>query len=160
MPRIAIAVLAGALLALGACGSGDEQASTTTADVADTSESTAAAAAPEGLTGVVWQWQGSAYSDDTEATPDDPSRYTIEFNDDGTAGIKADCNMVRGEYTTDGSTISIALGASTKVACPDDSLDAEFLRDLEGAATYAVDSGELRIDIKFDSGSMRFAPAG
>ncbi len=115
------------------------------------------------LQGVVWEWQGSQYSDDTEAVPEDPSRYTIEFADDGTATIQADCNQVRADYVAneDDSTLSITPGASTKVACPEDSLDSEFMRDLEGAAIYFFDdAGDLLIDIKFDSGTMRFSPRG
>jgi heat shock protein HslJ len=157
VPRVAVSAVAALVLALtlAACGGGDDA---TTAAAADT-ESAAEAGGTSNLTGVVWEWQGSSYSDDSSATPDDPSRYTIEFLDDGTASIKADCNQVQAQYTADGTSISITPGASTKVACPEDTLDFEFLLDLEGAATYAVDESSLRIDIKFDSGSMQFAPA-
>jgi heat shock protein HslJ len=111
------------------------------------------------LKGVVWEWQGSSYSDDSDATPADPRRYTVEFVDDGSLAIKADCNRVRGSYTDDGSTLTIELGPSTKAACPPDSLDSEFLRDLAAASTYALESGALRIDLKLDTGSMQLAPA-
>jgi heat shock protein HslJ len=112
------------------------------------------------LQGTVWEWQGSQYSDDSEATPDDPSRYTIEFADDGTVGIKADCNQVGGTYEEGDGTLAITLGPSTLAACPPDSLDKEFLRDLEGAASYAFgDAGALQIGIKLDSGTMTFEPS-
>jgi heat shock protein HslJ len=70
---------------------------------------------------------------------------------------------VRADYEANesDSTLTITPGASTKVACPEDSLDSEFMRDLEGAAIYFFDdAGDLLIDIKFDSGTMRFSPSG
>ena len=162
MPRLAATAFAALTLvvALAGCGGGDETPATTAATTATEEASETGAVEPPGLTGVVWEWQGSSYNDDSEAVPDDPAQYTIEFADDGTAIIQADCNQVRAEYTADESTMTITPGPSTKVACPEGSLDSRFLLDLEGAATYAVESGELRIDIKFDTGSMRFAPAG
>jgi heat shock protein HslJ len=113
------------------------------------------------LQGVVWQWQESLYSDESEAVPEDPAQYTIEFADDGSAAVKADCNQVRAEYESDADgTISIVLGPSTLAACPPGTLDAEFLRDLEGAAIYFFDDdGLLRIDIKFSTGTMTFDSA-
>lgn len=118
-------------------------------------------AGPSSLRGATWQWQGSSYSDESEAVPDDPALYTIEFADDGTASIKANCNQVRAEYTAgEDGTLSIVLGPSTLAACPPGSLDGEFLRDLEGAAAYFFDDGRLLIDIKLSTGTMRFASAG
>lgn len=138
--RIALALLAVLAAAAAGCGGdgGDDNAS---------------------LTDVTWEWQGSSYSNDTEATPDDPARYTVEFLDDGSVAIKADCNHVQGTYTDDGSALTIQLGPSTKAACPPDSLDTEFLRDLAAAGTYALETDSLRIDLALDTGSMQLAPA-
>ena len=165
--RAALVLVALVLGAGTACGGGDEESSSAPPPPAEPPAAEPPAAEPPGTTGtlqgVVWEWQGSQYSDDTEAVPEDPSRYTIEFADDGTATIQADCNQVRADYVAneDDSTLSITPGASTKVACPEDSLDSEFMRDLEGAAIYFFDdAGDLLIDIKFDSGTMRFSPSG
>jgi heat shock protein HslJ len=138
-----VLVLAGA-----ACGGGDDGASSTAAPASTT------------LQGPVWQWQGSQYNNDTKATPDDPSRYTIRFADDGTVSIRADCNQVGGTFEADQGSLTITLGPSTLKACPEDSLDSEYLRDLQGAAGYLFgDAGQLHIDIKFDTGTMTFASA-
>ena len=111
--------------------------------------------------GPVWQWQGTLYSDDSQATPQDPSRYTITFADNGTAGIQADCNSAVGEYeTSEDGSLSIVLGPATLAACAEDSLSSRFLVDLEGAAIYFFDdSGRLKIDIKFSTGTMTFSAA-
>ena len=163
--RAALVLVALVLGAAAACGGSEEESSPPPPAEPPASEPPAAEppATTGTLQGVVWEWQGSQYNDDTEAVPDDPSRYTIEFLDDGTASIKADCNQVRADYVAneDDSTLSITPGPSTKVACPEDSLDSEFMRDLEGAGIYFFDdAGDLLIDIKFDSGTMRFSRSG
>lgn len=142
--RLAIVLITALALTLAAaaCGGGEEPS------------------ASDELQGVVWEWQGSQYSDDSEAVPEDPSRYTVEVGEDGTVGIKADCNQVGGTYEVSEGSLTITLGPSTKAACPPDSLADQFLRDLEGAAEYFFgDAGELSIDVKFDSGTMTFSPA-
>jgi len=107
------------------------------------------------LTGTTWQW-ASITTPVEETDVEDPSRYTILFNQDGTAEVKADCNNVGATYTTDDNNISITLGPSTLVACPPDSLDQEFLRNLENAAIYFFEEGDLFLDLFADSGTMRF----
>ena len=68
--------------------------------------------------------------------PEDQSRYTVTFNEDGTAAIKADCNNVAATYTTEETNISIVPGASTLAACPEDSLGDKFIAGLSGATSY------------------------
>ena len=119
----------------------------------------AAPSASLGLTGIPWEWV-STTSGAGVATVNDPSRYIVLFNEDGTANIKADCNNVLGNYTTNGSNISITLGPSTMVACPSDSQDQQFLNQLSNAAIYFIDGGNLYMDLPADSGTMRFIPQG
>ena len=109
------------------------------------------------LTGVTWQWT-SLTTPVEQTTVNDPTRYTIVFNADGNASIKADCNTVSASYTADGSAMSITLGPSTLVACADDSLDQQFLNGLSSAATYFFENGDLFIDMAADGGTMRFSP--
>ena len=81
-----------------------------------------------------------------------------------TSSIRADCNQASGSYTTDGTeesgSISIELGPVTLAECGPDSLYQEFLQDLGAAAIYFFNEGDLMFDLKFDSGTMRLAPAG
>ena len=55
------------------------------------------------LTGRVWQW--TSYSEDGIGTVaiDDPGRYTIAFDEDGTAVVTADCNRNHWSYAIEGS---------------------------------------------------------
>ena len=116
-------------------------------------------AAASGLEGT-WQWTAS-----TEAVPasqsvvPDPENYTITFNADGTAAIKADCNNVTATYATDGSSMTITLGASTMAMCPEDSLGTLYTVGLGQVASYAVSGDELTLTFADDAGTMTFARA-
>ena len=70
----------------------------------------ACSASAEKLTGTTWQL--SSVTEKVPAfqgvvPPEDQSRYTITFNEDGTAAIKADCNNVAATYTTEETNIEI-----------------------------------------------------
>lgn len=144
-PALLIAVLPSALLA--ACGGGDS------------SGPSGETAAGTSLTGITWQWQGSTYSNDASATPDDTGTYTITFADDGTYLGQADCNSIRGTYTFEDSSITVSPAASTLIGCPPGSLATGFTHDLEGAAIATFPDGDLLIDLFADAGTMRFSPA-
>lgn len=117
-----------------------------------------AAAAPV-LTGTTWQWTDSMTAN-TATAVSDPTRYAITFNEDGTANITADCNAVTGTYTTDATgALTINLGASTAVGCPEDSQDTEFLAALAAAASYSFDGEALMIGQAGDAGTLRFQAA-
>jgi len=109
------------------------------------------------LTGVNWQWISLTDPAAGTTTINDPTRYTILFNADGSASIKADCNQVAATYTSDGSSISITLGPSTLAACAEDSRDQQYLAALGNAAVYFFDSGDLFIDLAADGGTMQFS---
>lgn len=115
-----------------------------------------AAGAPQpSLTGTNWQWVSTTTPVEV-VTVNDPTRYTILFNADGTAAIQADCNSVAASYTADGGSISIVPGPTTLAACPSDSLGEQFVAELGAVAIYFFQNGELYMDMMADSGTMRF----
>ncbi len=108
------------------------------------------------LTGVNWQWVSLTNPVSGTTAVNDPTRYTVLFNTDGTAAIKADCNNVGASYTADAGSISITLGPSTLAACPEDSLDQQYLASLSNAAVYFFQDGDLYLDLTADGGTMQF----
>jgi heat shock protein HslJ len=110
------------------------------------------------LTGVVWEWALFQSMDDTTVTPDDPSRYTIEFLNDGTLAIGADCNRGRGTYTRDGSSIEMTVTALTRAFCGEQSLSDDFLRYIESANTLVFQDGQLHLALPMDSGILSLTP--
>jgi len=114
-----------------------------------------ALAPPPGIVGPVWQWVQTIYSNDSKTAPAKPESYTVQFGVDGTVNVKADCNRKGGRYSGKGQQIAIEITQSTMAACPEDSLEDTFVRDLLGGANWFLKDGDLYIDLKFDSGTMR-----
>ena len=90
----------------------------------------------------------------------DPQNYTITFNTDGTAAIKADCNNVTANYTMSGSSLTITLGASTLMYCGDASQDTIYLASLGKVNSYAIENGQLQLKFANDGGKMDFKNGG
>ena len=111
------------------------------------------------ITGSVWQWVQTRYNDDRKAAPADPKNYTVQFREDGTLNVKADCNQKGGTYAAsmEERRLSIEITHSTMAACPERSLEDEFVRGLTAAAIFFIKDGDLYIDMKYDSGTMRFS---
>ncbi|MCA9869300.1 MAG: META domain-containing protein [Anaerolineae bacterium] len=110
----------------------------------------------ESIVGVLWEWVETAYSNDTTLSVDDPSKYTMLLNDDGTANFQIDCNMGGGTYELDGSTLRLDVSTMTRVACPEGTLSDVFVRELNAAATFVMDGPDLILNLFADAGNMRF----
>ena len=113
----------------------------------------------QGLSGPVWQWVQTLYSDDRKVVPENPENYIVQFQEDGTVSVTADCNQKGGAYSISPGkkTISIEITHSTMAFCPEGSLEDEFVKGLSAAAIYFIKDGDLYIDLKYDSGTMKFS---
>jgi heat shock protein HslJ len=110
------------------------------------------------LTGRTWQLTSITETVPAfQATiPDaDKARYSITFNDDGTAAIQADCNVVQATYTTNDTQITIVPGASTLAMCPEDSIGTQFVTALSGATSYNLTGAGLTLYI-LNEGRLEF----
>jgi len=143
---VATAAVLAVTLALAACGSSSSSPSATAASLTSNTWNLSA------ITEKVPAFQGVVPADQQ-------ADYTIAFAADGTAQIKADCNSVGATYTTTGDNgITIALGPSTLVACPEGSMSDQYLAGLANASTYAVSGSGLTITLK-DEGTLEFVAA-
>jgi heat shock protein HslJ len=121
----------------------------------------AAPATEAQIMNIVWQW-----SDLVETLPaaqsvvPDPQNYTITFLEDGTIGIKADCNVVGGHYTLDGASLSIQIGPSTMAFCGEQSLDQQYLALLGQVYAAEMADGRLFLQLAADAGRMGFNNGG
>jgi heat shock protein HslJ len=106
--------------------------------------------------GFVWKWEGTQ-TPVGRITPDDPSRYTLEFLPDTSVVAQIDCNRGSGKYRMDGKSILIGPLATTRMACPPGSLDTKFTQQLEAARTIFFQGDTLFMDLFADSGTMRFS---
>lgn len=107
----------------------------------------------------IWQWE-TTITPVEQITVPDPERYTILLTADGKARIRFDCNLGGGEYKISKGKLSFGPLLSTRMACPPDSLDGPFMRDLQRVVSFFVEKDTLYLELPFDSGTMKFRPEG
>ena len=108
------------------------------------------------LVDTVWRWQQTLYNNGRKVVPLNPDNYTLKLLPDGKVSIRADCNLGGGVYTLRGNEISIEITHTTRAACPPESRELDYIRDLNAAARYFVEGDILQIELKVDTGTMRF----
>ena len=115
-----------------------------------------------GLTGVVWNLttiteKSPAFQGVVPAA--DQGKYTIEFQTSGSFSAKADCNTLNGTWTAAaGGGLTLVLGPSTLVACPDGSLSDLYVIGLNNVASYAATATELTLTLA-DQGTLGYVAA-
>ncbi len=151
---------AGATEAAGAAAPAETPAATAPAETPAASQPTESAAIAPKLVGPTWLWEQfvdvatGKNSIDVKA----PENYTVTFQEDGTAAMKADCNQAAGTYTVDGAQLTVEVGPVTLAACGANSLGETFLVDLTNVASYSIEDGRLMLDLAADGGRMVFSP--
>ncbi|MEL6404718.1 MAG: DUF4377 domain-containing protein [Chloroflexota bacterium] len=84
---------------------------------------------------------------------EDPTRYTLLISE-SELFIGADCNRVQGDLERDPFRIETTI--STRVACPEDSLESAYVSALNDVSLMSVENGELLLQTS--EGILRFAP--
>jgi len=113
---------------------------------------------PQSVLANTWQWV-STITPVEKITVTNPERYTIQLAADGRAQVRFDCNRGGGNYEISEGKLSFGPLISTRMACPEDSLDAPFMRDLQRVSSFFIEGGELYLELPADSGTMRFQKA-
>jgi len=104
-----------------------------------------------------WQWEGTVTPVE-KITVADPERYTIVLAENGSLQARFDCNRGGGTYRIEAGRLSFGPMMSTRMACPEDTQDALFMRDLERVTTFFVEGDRLYLELPYDSGTMKFRP--
>ncbi len=139
-------VLGGVVLALAACGSTAEP--------------------PHPLDGTSWRLLSLESMSDEQGTTtvDDPSRYTVEFGTDGRAAFRIDCNRGNstwqaGAASSDSGSLSFGPIATTRMACPQPSLEHEVLTALGYVRGFLIKDGRLHMSLLADGGILHWEPS-
>lgn len=117
------------------------------------------------FTNTTWQWNALEVGANRTVINDSAS-YTVLFQTNGTYRLKADCNNGSGNYTVNGSELSLSPAAVTLAYCGDQSKDQLFLTSLMHVSTYEMDrNGNLILNIREPVSRMIFSapnttPAG
>jgi heat shock protein HslJ len=111
---------------------------------------------------IQWQWaQLTETEPASQSVVPNPENYVLVLSDDGSAILKADCNMVHWTYTTEGDTISFnTLGPATLAYCGEDSSDQIFLAKLGVGGAWSVEDGRLVLELNENAGTMVFDNGG
>jgi heat shock protein HslJ len=139
-------------------GAGSMEFAEAGAAVAPAGEVTTMPAEELTLTGQIWAWQSLDMSDGSITAVGNPEQYTVEFLEDGTLNLQADCNTGGGAYTTENGSLAIEAAVLTRMACPPGSLSDDYVARLNEVASYVIDGGQLYLNLKMDSGNMVFTP--
>jgi len=119
-------------------------------------------AAPDGdsrLAGTAWRLVEIASMDDTVYRPAQGARYELVFEPGGKLVVQADCNGGRGSWTeTPPSGLELGPIATTRMACPPESIDARFLADLGYVRSFVMEKGHLFLATMADGSILEFEP--
>ena len=109
------------------------------------------------IVGQNWDWV-STLKGSQENLPNTAGDTVLVLSPDGSASAATDCNTFGGEYTLDGSNISIEFMIQTLIACPPGSNEEEFIADVESATSFSVseDGNTLTLTLPGTGNSMRF----
>lgn len=109
----------------------------------------------ERLIGATWRWTVKIEPSTKQSPIEDPDSFTVEFGENGTLTITADCNRAFGTYSLDGEGgLTISLGPATLAACPGGSFGEDFLKWLGAATSLQVSGDELVIMVNPESGVL------
>ena len=116
---------------------------------------------PSPIQGINWQWISVTDQSTGEITTvPSPQQYTLVFNTDGTINGVADCNTFTGKYSQENG-MNIKITSMTRAACPEGSLDQQFIQLLESVAAGGPDgSGNLALETAGGAQRMVFRNGG
>ena len=113
---------------------------------------------PQSVLNKTWQWTATITPFE-KTTVKNPERYTILLTDNGRFQGRFDCNRSGGDYKISSSKLSFGAIFSTRMACPPDTLDTAFMRDLQRVSSFFIENGNLYLVLAADSGTMCFRSA-
>ena len=112
------------------------------------------------LAGTSWQLVKFSSSDGSTREPDDRSKYTLAFQPDGSVVARIDCNRGRGTWkSTEPGQLQLGPLATTRMMCPEGSMDTRVATDWDAVRTYTIKDGHLFLSLMADAGIYEYEPA-
>lgn len=100
---------------------------------------------PTTIRNVTWKLESIERAGSPAIAIPSPEQYTLRFEDNGQASVRADCNTCTGRYTLDGSSLSMSGVACTRAFCGLGSFDDNYASALENVRTATVSGNQLTI---------------
>jgi heat shock protein HslJ len=132
----------------------------------DRSGESSASVSDSPLADTEWRLVEIQSMDDAVGTtrPDDPSKYTMKLNRDGTVNMVLNCNRAFGNWIikpgreTSSGNFEFGPLASTRVLCPPPSLDERITADSGFVRSYLLKDGRLYLSLMADAGIYVWEP--
>jgi para-nitrobenzyl esterase len=105
-----------------------------------------------------WQLVEIQSMDGGVTRPEERSKYTLAFAEDGRLAVRIDCNRGTGTWDAREGQLQIGPLAMTRAMCPPGSLHDRMLRDLGLVRSYATEDGRLQLSTASDGGTYVFEP--
>jgi para-nitrobenzyl esterase len=111
------------------------------------------------LAGTSWQLLKFHTGGGKKSIPDDKTKYTIAFNEDGSLNARIDCNRGKGTWKSPApNRLEFGPLALTRAICPPGSLHDLIIKDWELAHFYIIKDGYLFISVAANGGIYEFEP--
>ncbi len=111
------------------------------------------------LTGTSWQLVKFQGGDGTTLTPDDRSKYTIEFGAGWRVTTRIDCNRGSGSWKSSGpNQLQFGPLALTRAQCPAGSMHDQIVKQWANVRSYVIKDGHLFMSLMADGGIYEFEP--
>jgi heat shock protein HslJ len=107
---------------------------------------------PSDVVGNAWRLESMQLAGAAPFTPADADRFTVEFDDDGSVGVVADCNQCGGSYSVSDGTLSVSDLACTLILCPT-AEGGQFASLIDGTSRIERE-GENRLVIGSSEGTL------
>ena len=115
--------------------------------------------ASDDLAGTAWQLVRIMSMDDSVHEPQDRPLYRVEFKQDGSVAILADCNRGMGSWKSEAQgQLEFSPIASTKALCPPESLSEQFLAQFNWVRSYTMKDGHLFLATMADGSIIELEP--
>ena len=111
------------------------------------------------LAGTSWKLVRFQGGDDSVLAPDDPAKYTLEFEEEGRLSARVDCNRGSSTWKSDEPN-HLELGplALTMMACPTSPFADRLVKDWSYVRSYMRKDGRLFVSVMADGGVYELEP--
>ena len=112
-----------------------------------------------GIGGISWQLVKYQGGGGAILVPDDKTKYTVAFANNGNVNVRFDCNRGRGVWILNGpNQLSFGPLALSRATCPPGSLHDQLVRQWPFIRSYVVQGGQLYLSLMANGGSYQFEP--
>ena len=113
------------------------------------------------LSGTSWRLVKFQGPDETTVVPDDKSKYTITFGNDGRVTARVDCNRGSSTWKTAGpNQLKFGSWSMTRAKCSSGSLHDSIVRDGGAVRSYEIKNGHLFLSGMEEGGRYELEPLG